>query len=343
MIRVLVVDDSETVRRALCRQLAGCPDIEVIGTAADAYEARELIVREPPDVITLDLQMPGIGGLAFLERIMRHFPLPVVIVSSVSPQQSENALRALGLGAVDVIEKPTTPVALHDLGRRLADSIRAAASARLRPQSRLPLAAGDGQSPFDPADRVVLIGASTGGTRAIEQVLRALPSTGPGILIVQHLPASFMESFATRLSGRSAWQVRVARDGEMAAPGTALVAGGDRHMTLHRVGAGLRVRLRSTAPVHHQRPAVDPLFMSAAEAAGAAAVGVLLTGMGADGAVGLLRLREAGAYTIAESEETCVVFGMPREAARIGAAVDVLPLHHIPAAIDHAVAAGYTR
>jgi two-component system chemotaxis response regulator CheB len=316
------------VRRVLSDQLSRYPDIEVVGTAVDPYVARDRIVELKPDVITLDIEMPRMDGLSFLARLMRHYPMPVVIVSSLAPENGDVALRALELGAVEVVSKPGSALSTPDVDRRLVHAIRAAAS--VRPGRRLPAPRSTAEPPaplsFETTHKIIAIGASTGGTRAIEVVLRGFPANAPGTVIVQHMPSTFTGAFANRLNDQCAVEVREARDGDPVVPGVALVAPGDQHMVLMRSGARYNVRLRTGPPVHHQRPAVDVLFESVARAAGSNAVGVLLTGMGADGAKGLLGMREAGAFTIAESEETCIVYGMPREAARMGAADMVLPL-----------------
>lgn len=338
MIRVLVIDDSALVRRILTEQLSRYPDIEVVGSAVDPYAAREKIAALRPDVLTLDLEMPRMDGLSFLAKLMKYHPLPVVVVSSLTPAHSETALRALALGAIEVISKPGSSFSTPDVGRGLVRAIRAAAVARVRPADA-PAAASatDGRAPAKPAPlarletthKVLAIGASTGGTKAIEAMLTQMPSNSPGTVIVQHMPEHFTRTFAERLDSMCAMEVREARDGDAVVPGLALIAPGNLHMTLQASGARYHVALRNGPPVHHQRPAVDVLFQSVARNAGRNAVGVLLTGMGADGAAGMLAMREAGAHTIAEAEETCVVFGMPREAIRLDAAAAVLPLPEI--------------
>jgi two-component system chemotaxis response regulator CheB len=340
MIKVLVVDDSALVRKILTQELSRFPDIEVVGSAVDPYAAREKIVALEPDVITLDVEMPRMDGLSFLEKLMRYYPKPVVIVSSLTPAHSEMAIRALALGAVDVIAKPGSALSVPDVADRLAHAIRAAAAARVAsgpapapvPDAG-PRAVGARAAGLTTTDKIVAIGASTGGTRAIEVVLRGLPEDPPGILIVQHMPERFTDSLARRLDGLCRMEVREARDNDTVLPGVALIAPGGRHMELCRSGARYYVALNSNPPVHFQRPAVDVLFGSVAREAGANAIGALLTGMGSDGADGLLRMRQAGAHTIAEDERTCVVFGMPREAIVRGAAEDVLPLDQVAGGI----------
>jgi two-component system chemotaxis response regulator CheB len=337
MIRVLIVDDSALVRKILSEELSREPDIQVVGTAVDPYVAREKILQLKPDVLTLDVEMPRMDGLTFLEKLMRHFPIPVVVVSSLTPRNSEGAIRALSLGAVEVIAKPGSALSIPDVGRQLVRAVRAASVARLErhapPPVAPPVTAGRHLAELRATHAVLAIGASTGGTRAIESVLTALPPDAPSTLIVQHMPEGFTASFAERLNSVCALQVREAKDGDRVGSGLALVAPGNRHMLLERSGAHFLVRLRSGPPVHHQRPAVDVLFHSVARSAGRNSVGALLTGMGADGAAGLLAMREAGAHTIAQDEKSSVVFGMPKEAIRVGAACEVLSLARVPNAL----------
>jgi len=349
MIRVLVVDDSAVVRRILGDELSRFPDIEVVATAADPFEARDLIVVHNPDVITLDLEMPKMDGLSFLERIMRSHPIPVVVVSSLTQGSNATALRALVLGAVEVVPKPGAAWSVPDVARRLARAIRTASVATLHRLGTVPEggAAGiaarhPGRAPVDPlphiaspvpGSRLVVVGASTGGTRAVETLLAGLPANAPGIVVVLHMPAGFTKSYADRLDSLLPLHVREAEDGAVVVPGSVLVAPGGYHLILRKTGGRSIVHLRSGPPVHHQRPAVDVLFRSVARSVGPDAVGVLLTGMGADGARGLLEMREAGAHTVAEAESTCVVYGMPRVAAEIGAAAQVLPLEQIGEAV----------
>lgn len=333
MIRVLIVDDSALVRKVLSQELSRYPDIDVVGTASDPYVARERIVALRPDVVTLDIEMPRMDGLTFLSKLMKHFPLPVVVVSSLTPANSETWLRALELGAVEVVSKPGSAFSSPDVGVRLVHAIRAAAQSR--PQRAAVPAGAAGQAPrvavpmLRTTHRVLAIGASTGGTRAIETVLRQLPAETPGTVIVQHMPVGFTASFAERLNDLCALDVREARDRDAVVPGVALIAPGNRHMLLERSGARYEVRLRQGPPVHHQRPAVDVLFQSVARNAGRNAVGVILTGMGADGASGLLAMREQGAWTLAQDEASCVVFGMPKAAIALGGAAEIVPLDRI--------------
>lgn len=348
-IRVLVVDDSAVVRKVLSESLAKFPDIEVVGTAADPYVARDKIIALSPDVLTLDVEMPRMDGLSFLEKLMRAKPMPVVVVSSITPEHSEAAVRALALGAVEVVSKPGSAYSVPEVGQRLVHAIRAAARARVHrsttpmaPMRAIPAAPIASAAPVlarvQTTHRYLAIGASTGGTKAIEEVLMQLPATAPGTLIVQHMPAGFTASFARRLDQMCAMQVREAKDGDPVVPGVALVAPGGYHMLLQRSGAMLQVRIKDGPPVHHQRPAVDVLFNSVARTVGRNALGVILTGMGADGARGLLAMREAGAHTIAQDEQSCVVFGMPKEAIELGAAVEVLPLGRVARGVLEALA-----
>ena len=340
MIRVLVVDDSAVVRKVLTDELSKYPDIDVVGSAMDPFVAREKIIQLKPDVLTLDIEMPRMDGLSFLAKLMKHHPIPVVVVSSLTPRNSDAAVRALSLGAIDVVCKPGSSYSVPDVGRQLVRSIRAAAAADLARFARGPQASGPPEaaapsvlSQIQTTHRVIAIGASTGGTQAIEAVLTRFPAHAPGTVMVQHMPEGFTASFAQRLNQLCAMEVREARDGDAVVPGIALLAPGNRHMVLERSGARYQVRIKDGPPVHHQRPAVDVLFQSVARCAGRNATGAILTGMGADGAKGLLLMRESGAYTVAQDEKSCVVYGMPREAVRLGAAVDVLPLSRIAGAV----------
>jgi two-component system chemotaxis response regulator CheB len=331
-IRVLIVDDSAVVRKILSQELSRYRDIDIVGTAVDPYVARDKIVSLKPDVLTLDLEMPRMDGLSFLARLMKYYPLPVVVLSSLTPKNSETALKALELGAVEVLCKPGTAYSTGDVSRNLANAIRAASAAKMPAPGR-PAAAPE----IRPVSRskvrlnvtthkVVAIGASTGGTRAIESILRAMPRTAPGLAIVQHMPEHFTTAFARRLNELCDIEVREAEDGDRVLPGLALIAPGNRHMLLHRSSANYTVQIRDGVPVYYQRPSVDVLFHSVAKHAGKNAVGVILTGMGADGARGLLAMRESGARTLGQDEESCIVFGMPKEAIRLGAVEKVAPL-----------------
>ena len=341
MIKVLIVDDSAVVRKVMTEELSRFQDIEVIGTAVDPYMARDKIVKLRPDVITLDLEMPRMDGLSFLAKLMKHFPMPVVVLSSMTPKNSQNALKALELGAVDVLCKPGGAYSTKDISQSLAQAIRAAASARLNfnpVKSDLPVATAHSSNLLSQTThKVIAIGASTGGTKAIEAVLSSLPATSPGTVIVQHMPEHFTTSFAKRLNEVCQMEVREACDNDHVTPGTALIAPGNRHMLLYRKGGTYLVNIKNGPRVHYQRPAVDVLFQSVAKNAGRNAVGALLTGMGADGAKGLLAMKENGANTIAQDEKTCVVFGMPKEAIKLGAADQVVPLSRIAQTIINAL------
>jgi two-component system chemotaxis response regulator CheB len=337
VIRVLIVDDSALVRKVLTIELSKCRDIEVVGSAVDPYVARDKIVRLRPDVVTLDLEMPRMNGLAFLAKLMKYYPLPVVVVSSLTPKNSEAAIRALELGAVEVICKPGSASRTTEISHQLIHAVRAAASAQIAKQQRTletsATSSATNSFHFQTANKVLAIGASTGGTQAIQSVLRDLPPTSPGTLIVQHMPEQFTASFAQRLNQICQMEVREARDNDPVGTGVVLVAPGNRHMLLQQSGGRYLVRIKTGPAINHHRPSVDVLFQSVARSAGTSAIGVLLTGMGADGAKGLLAMHEKGAYTLAQDEQTCVVFGMPREAIRLGAVDDIVPIQHIPRAI----------
>jgi two-component system chemotaxis response regulator CheB len=338
--RVLIVDDSAIVRKILAEALAEEPDIEIVGTAPDPYVARDKILSLAPDVLTLDIEMPRMDGLTFLKKLMQFHPLPVVVISSLAQPSCRVALEALEVGAVEVLAKPGGPYSVGELRHGLAEKVRAAAAARIRRPAaeRAPVAmAAPGLAHTAlAADTVIAIGASTGGTEAISAVLTRLPATTPGTVIAQHIPPEFSRAFANRLNETCAMEVKEARDGDVLRPGVALVAPGDFHMVLRKAGGRMIVTVKTGPRVCYQRPSVDVLFHSVAEAAGPRAVGVLLTGMGSDGAQGMLRMRQAGARTMAQDEASCVVFGMPREAIALGAAEQVLPLRSIADAILNA-------
>lgn len=345
-IKVLIVDDSAIVRKMLAEALASEPDLEVVGTAPDPFIARDKIQSLRPDVLTLDIEMPRMDGLTFLKKLMRYHPLPIIVISSLGQASSRIALEALQCGAVEVLAKPGGPYSVGELKHDLPRKVRAAAHARitrvagqplapavavpLPPRRSEPVAWECMQSAFAPGgSAVIAIGASTGGTEAIRQVLMGMPESSPGIVIVQHIPPVFSTAFANRLNDVCRIRVQEAADGDRVKAGLALVAPGNFHMTLVKRGAEYRVSVHDGDRVCYQRPSVDVLFASVAEAAGANAVGAILTGMGADGAEGLLKMKRAGARTVAQNEASCVVFGMPREAIRLGAADHVLPLEKI--------------
>ena len=344
-IKVLVVDDSAIVRKVLTDAIAEEADLEVVGTAPDPFIARDKILALNPDVLTLDIEMPRMDGLTFLKKLMQHHPLPVIIISSLGQASCRATLDALRIGAVEVLAKPGGPYSVGELRKSLASKIRAAAAARVR--ATRPIADAEPVAPREqsiqrqsfPTGTVIAIGASTGGTEAIEEVLMRLPANGPGIVIAQHIPPVFSRTFAERLNQVCPMVVKEACDGDLVVPGTALVAPGDFHMLLRKSANGYRVEVKTGPRVCYQRPSVDVLFSSVAESARDQAVGVLLTGMGADGAKGLLIMKNAGARTIAQDEASCVVFGMPREAIRLGAADRVVPLHRVSYAIMNETAA----
>lgn len=336
-IRVLVVDDSALVRRLLSEAISREDDLEVVGLAPDPFVARDLIVKLKPDVLTLDIEMPRMDGLTFLTRLMHYNPLPAIIISSLGQASSDIALEALRRGAVEVLAKPSGSYSVGEVAQVLAQKIRVAYASRPRKlgvNASAPLA----KVAF-PASSIVAIGASTGGTQAIEEVLLHLPAECPPIVITQHIPAGFSTSFATRLNRLCPFEVKEAVDGDRVQPGRALIAPGDFHMMLVKSGSGYTVSVRTGPHVHYQRPAVDVLFASVAAARPQHAVGVLLTGMGADGADGLLRMKQSGATTIAQDEESCVVFGMPKAAIERGAATEVLPLSKVAHGIVGALTA----
>lgn len=333
--RVLIVDDSALVRRILSDSLAEQPDIEVVGTAADPYIARDMILELEPDVLTLDIEMPRMDGLTFLRKLMQHRPMPVIVISSLAQASCEAALRALEEGAVEAFGKPSGPYSVGDLKKTLADRVRAAAKAKVRIPSEdrgLTRAANSAVGALKP-NSVIAIGASTGGTEAIRQVLQTLPENLPGTVVTQHIPAGFSKAFSERLNLLCRMEVKEAADGDELHPGRVLVAPGGMHMMLRRAGSGYRVAIKDGPRVCYQRPSVDVLFRSVADEAGPNAVAALLTGMGSDGASGLSQIRQVGGATIAQNEETCVVYGMPREAIRLGAAAQVLPLQQVAPAI----------
>jgi two-component system chemotaxis response regulator CheB len=335
-IRALVVDDSSVVRHAISSALGRDPEIEVVGTASDPYEARDKILALNPDVLTLDIEMPRMDGITFLGILQKHRPLPVVIVSSLSQAGSRAALDALEAGAVDVMGKPNSSWGIGDLGPQLCQKVKGAAAAALRPQAAASTAGHpaslSSSTRFNPR-QIILIGASTGGTEALKVVLNRLPDGLPGICIVQHIPPVFSKALAARLNQTAAFEIREAASGDEVRPGLALIAPGDYHMMVVWDNGCYRVMLNQAPPVHFTRPAVDMLFNSAVSCAGRHATVALLTGMGSDGAQGMKKLREAGAATFAQNEATCVVYGMPRAAMELGAVEHILPLDEIPDAL----------
>jgi two-component system chemotaxis response regulator CheB len=337
-IRVLIVDDSAIVRRALSDIVNAQPDLEVCGTASDPFVARDKILALNPDVLTLDIEMPRMDGLTFLKKLMRYRPMPVVVISSLGQASSRAAIEALQCGAVDVVAKPGGPYSVTELRTQLAEKLRAAACAHLRcsagAQSPAPVRAAAppaGPQPNRRVPSIIAIGASTGGVEALRSVLVELPAEMPPIVIVQHIPAVFSAEFARRLDSTCKLRVKEAADGDPLSPGWVHIAPGNFHMRVRNTGGAWKAVVGDGPQVHFQRPAVDILFESVAQEAGRSAVGVILTGMGADGAAGLLKMKQAGASTIAQNEASCVVFGMPREAIRAGAVDDILPLDQIAA------------
>lgn len=338
-IRVLCVDDSALIRSLMTEIINSQPDMVVVATASDPLVARDLVKLHNPDVMTLDVEMPRMDGLEFLEKLMRLRPMPVVMVSSLTERGSEAALRALELGAIDFVTKPRLGIrdGLLSYTDLIAGKIRIAATARLLPAKRVATPGGVEaaaealplHSPLLSTEKLIIIGASTGGTEAIREVLQPLPPDSPGIMIAQHMPAGFTNSFAQRLNSLCRIGVSEAIHGERILPGHAYIAPGGFHLSLTRSGANYVAQVHQEPPVNRHRPSVDVLFDSAALHAGKNAIGVILTGMGRDGAEGLLHMRQAGAHTLAQDEASCVVFGMPREAIAIGAVCEVAPLQEM--------------
>jgi two-component system chemotaxis response regulator CheB len=345
-IRVLTVDDSALMRQVLATLLAKDPDIEVVGAAPDPFIAREKIKALNPDVLTLDVEMPKMDGITFLEKLMRGHPMPVVMVSSLTEAGCQTTMRALELGAVDFITKPKLDLreGMEEVAQDLISKVKAAAMVRVRPLRVKPISSSEPAtsrfannalrtSMIKTTDTIIAIGSSTGGTEAVKDLLEVLPPNTPPILITQHMPERFTKTWADRLNGLCRISVKEAEDGDSVLTGHALVAPGGYHMTLERSGARYTVRINQDPPVNRHRPSVDVMFASVARYAGANALGVILTGMGGDGAKELLTMKRAGAFTIAQDEATCVVFGMPKEAIKAGAVDKVLPLGDIAGAI----------
>lgn len=342
-IKVLIIDDSAVVRKVLSKIISADPHLEVIGTAPDPFIAAEKIALQAPDVITLDVEMPRMDGVTFLHKVMSQHPIPIVVISSLVEGGSETALKALEYGAVEVIQKPTlgTREFLEDSGVFICDAIKAASVAKLRPAHERahlvePKLSADAviarkatKAMIQTTEKVIVVGASTGGTEAIKEFLQSMPHDSPGIIIVQHMPEKFTASFARRLDAECSISVKEAEDDDTVLRGRALIAPGNRHMLLNRSGARYFVVIKDGPLVSRHRPSVDVLFRSAAQYAGRNAIGVILTGMGDDGASGMFEMKEGGAYNIAQDEETSVVFGMPKEAIKRGAVHEVLPLKKI--------------
>lgn len=337
-IKVLCVDDSALIRDLMTKIIDAQPDMTVVATAPDPLVARDLIKQYNPDVLTLDVEMPRMDGLDFLERLMRLRPMPVLMVSSLTRRGSEITLRALELGAVDFVAKPEVGIreGMLEYAGLIADKIRAAAQSRPKPSQPSRTAAPSApqqtlKAPMLSSEKIIIIGASTGGTEAIRQVIEPLPANSPAVLITQHMPGGFTRSFAERLDRLCRVIVKEAEAGERVLPGHVYIAPGDWHMRLTRSGANYVIALDESPPVNRHRPSVDVLFQSAATCAGRNALGVILTGMGRDGAAGLLKMREAGAHTVAQDEASCVVFGMPKEAIALGGATEIIALTDIAA------------
>lgn len=333
MISVLIVDDSAVVRQIFNQELSKDPEIEVVGVAPDPYVARDMILETKPHVVTLDVEMPRMDGVTFLRKLMQHFPLPVIIVSSLTAKGGSLALNAMAAGAVDVMCKPGAAYSVGDMAQELVEKIKIASVIDIKKKARLAqLASAPASLPAlaRTTNKVLAIGASTGGTVALEAVLSVLPGNLPGTVVTQHMPEVFTRTFAERLHSLSKVDVKEAENGDSVVPGTVLIAPGNKHMLLQRSGARYVVNVKDGPRVNRHRPSVDVMFNSVAQTAGSNAVGVILTGMGNDGAAGLLKMKEAGAATVAQDEATSVVFGMPRVAIECGAADKGVPLPNIP-------------
>jgi two-component system chemotaxis response regulator CheB len=341
-IKVLVVDDSALIRSLLTEIINSQNDMEVVGAAPDPLVAREMIKQLNPDVLTLDVEMPKMDGLDFLERLMRLRPMPVLMVSTLTEKGSEITMRALELGAIDFVTKPKISISsgMHEYTGVITDKIRIAAQAKVKKIAKVSNDANSRaptklKNPLISSEKLLVIGSSTGGTEAIKAFLMKLPSDSPGILITQHMPAGFTKSFAERLDKLCNITVKEAQGGERILPGQAYIAPGDQHLLLARNGANYVTKLSDAAPVSRHKPSVDVLFESAAQAAGKNAIGIILTGMGKDGAEGMLKMRQAGAYNFAQNEESCVVYGMPREAVAHGGVHEEVHLNKMPELVMH--------
>jgi len=334
-IKVLIVDDSAMVRKILSEELSKDKDIEVVGTAPDPFIARDKIVQLKPHVLLLDIEMPKMDGLTFLEKLMKSYPLPVIIISSLAKKGGVTALKAIELGAVEVLSKPGSSYSVKDMSEQLIFKIKSAANIKLfksieaNRKNNIVVAKTRNKAMIKTTSKIVAIGASTGGTEAIKEVLIRLPNEIPPILIVQHMPQHFTKSFSERLNGLCDFEVKEAEDNDIVAPQKVLIAPGNKHMVLKRSGAKYYVEIKDGPLVFHQRPSVEVLFSSVAQYAGSNAIGVILTGMGKDGAKGLLDMKNSGAFTIGQDEKTCVVYGMPKEAFLLGAVMKVAPLDRI--------------
>ncbi|MGE0473031.1 MAG: chemotaxis response regulator protein-glutamate methylesterase [Nitrospirales bacterium] len=340
-IRVLVVDDSALIRNVMREILSQDSEIEVVGSAPDPYVARDKIKTLNPDVLTLDVEMPKMDGLTFLQKLMAARPMPVVMVSSLTEQGAATTLQALESGAVDFVTKPTVDIqhGLSDLADQITRKVKIAAQATVKKRTppadcaeRIKALAAQ-SAMIKTTDTIIAIGASTGGTEALRELLEVLPPNMPPIVMTQHMPERFTKSFADRLNELCQIHVKEAREGDSVIPGQALLAPGNYHMELRRSGARYYVSLNQEAPVNRHRPSVDAMFRSVARYAGGNSLGVILTGMGNDGAAGMLEMKKAGAFNLAQDEASCVVFGMPKEAIKAGGVDKVLPLNEIPSAI----------
>ncbi len=345
-IKVLIIDDSALIRSILKEVVNSQPDMEAVGAASNPLQAREMIKTFNPDVLTLDVEMPEMDGLTFLEKLMRLRPMPVLMISTLTERGSEAALRALELGAVDFLAKPRLGVAegMQAYADEIADKIRIASRARLKVRgataaSTLPKLGNRISS----TEKLIIVGSSTGGTEALKAFLIPMPADAPAVLVAQHMPEAFTKSFADRLNSLSKMTVTEGVHNERVLPGHVYIAPGHSHMLVKRSGSNYVIELNQSAPVNHHRPSVEVLFRSAAQCVGANAIGVMLTGMGRDGAVGMLEMRQAGAYNFAQDEATCVVYGMPRAAVEIGAAHESVPIQEMAQCVLARVMSGGTR
>jgi two-component system chemotaxis response regulator CheB len=334
-IKVVIIDDSSLVRKVLTETIDSTNDMVVVGAAPNPYIGRDMIVKFKPDVLLLDIEMPKMDGLTFLEKLMTHYPMPVIVVSSLGENGGEVALKALELGALEVIKKPGASYAIKDMKEQLIDRIRIASKVKSFPKLKFDKnnLKKKNKAMIRTTNKVVAIGASTGGTIALTDLLSKLPANIPPILIVQHMPEGFTNKFAERLNTICKFEVKEAQNGDYVISGRALIAPGNKHMTIKREGANYLIEINNGPLIFHQRPSVEVLFYSMAQFVGKNAVGVILTGMGKDGAKGILEMKKNGAYTIAQDEKSCIVFGMPKEAISLGGIDDILPLSDIPFAI----------
>lgn len=336
-IKVLIVDDSALVRKILTTELSNDPDIEVVGTAPDVYVARDKIVKLSPDVLLLDIEMPRMDGITFLEKLMTYHPMPVIIVSSLVRDNGDLALKAMQMGAVEVIAKPGSAYSVGDMGEQLKEKIKGIYIAKKPAISLTKKVVDNIYSPNSTQSGIIAIGASTGGTEALKYILSTLPPDMPPIVVVQHMPQHFTKTMSEHLDRVCSLSVTEAEDGDIAKPGTVLVAPGNKHMVVKRNNNGYFVEIKTGDLVFHQRPSIEVLFHSVARCAGKNAIGIILTGMGKDGASGLLEMRNQGAYTIGQDEKSSIVYGMPKEAYEIGAVMKVSSLENIPEVIMDAI------